>query len=206
MHQKRRFALLAIMTLMINLVACTTLPPKNSNDICGIFQQYNTWYWDAQKTEKRWGVPIYVTIAIVHQESRFSSDAKPPREKLLWVIPWFRPTSSFGYSQAVNSTWRHYQRDTGKSSANRDAFGSAIDFIGWYVTQINKKLGISKSDTYSLYLAYHEGMGGYQRGTYKKKKWLLAVARNVKRQAWTYQMQLAQCQSKLPKKPWWRIW
>ena len=46
--------------------------------------------------------------------------------------------------------------------------GDALDFIGWYNHTSNKRLGISKSDAYNLYLAYYSGHGGYARGTWKR--------------------------------------
>ena len=127
-----------------NIVSCTPSPPDHMDNICKIFKQYPNWYWDAQEVQKHWGLPINVLMAIVHQESHFSAKAKPPRQKLLFIIPWFRPTSAYGYSQAVNNTWKSYKRDTGKKYVSRDAFGDAADFIGWYASQAHKRAGISK--------------------------------------------------------------
>jgi len=45
----------------------------------------------------------------------------------------------------------------------------------------------------SRYLAYHEGWNGYARGTHKRKKWLLGVAKKVDRQANRYRAQLQRC-------------
>ena len=46
--------------------------------------------------------------------------------------------------------------------------GDALDFIGWYNDTSHRRLGLSKGDAYSLYLAYYSGHGGYARGTWKK--------------------------------------
>jgi len=194
--------------VVINLSGCARPIPRNSDNICLIFKQYPDWYWDASRARRRWGVPISVLMAIIHQESHFSAGAKPPREKLLWVIPWFRPTSAYGYSQAVNQTWKRYQKDTGHTSVftRRNAFGDAVDFIGWFANQAHIRAGISKVNAYTLYLAYHEGIGGYTRGTYKNKAWLIAVAKKVQRRAWIYRSQLRVCEASLPKKPWWHVW
>ena len=59
----------------------------------------------------------------------------------------------------------------------RDNFRDAADFVGWYVDRAHRIAGISKSDAYRHYLAYHEGVGGFKRGTFKSKRWLLGVAR-----------------------------
>ena len=50
----------------------------------------------------------------------------------------------------------------------------------------NKELGISKQDAFRLYLAYHEGHGGYRKQSYRSKDWLIDVARKVDRQAQRY--------------------
>ena len=195
-----------VIVLSICMAACTTAPPKDVNNICSIFKQYPKWYWATQDSEKAWGVPIPVQMAIIHQESHFNAKIKPPRTKLLWVIPWKRPSSSYGYSQALKETWENYQKSSGNHGADRDEFADAADFIGWYGYQAYKRLGINRGDAYKLYLAYHEGLGGYERKTYLKKQWLINVARKVKGRAATYQSQLSQCQSKLKKKPWYRFW
>ncbi|MBN1684040.1 MAG: transglycosylase SLT domain-containing protein [Gammaproteobacteria bacterium] len=186
--------------------SCTTPPPHHVENICSIFRQYPDWYWNAQKVEKRWGLPIPVLMAVVYQESRFNATAKPPREKLLWIIPWCRPTTAYGYSQALKETWYLYKRDTGHNGADRDTFADAVDFIGWYANLAHRRVGISKANAYQVYLAYHEGTGGYAQKTYLKKSWLIQVARNVQRRAWIYRTQLDQCRTSLPTKPWWRIW
>jgi hypothetical protein len=194
---------LSLLILMTGLFGCATPPPNDINNICNIFNQYPDWYFAAQKSQDRWKVPISVMMAIIHQESHFNSTAKPPREKLLGIIPWFRPTSAFGYSQALDDSWRRYKKEMHNYSANRDAFGYAIDFVGWYSNLASRKAGISKGDAYNLYLAYHDGIGGYTRGTYKNKVWLIQVAKKVERCAWSYHHQLQNCLNSLPKKKWW---
>ena len=98
-----------------------------------------------------------------------------------------------------------YKSDTHNYRANRNDFDDAADFIGWYASLISKNLGVPTSDTYSIYLAYHEGSGNYQHGTHKKKPWLIDVAKNVQRRAWIYQTQLRTCADSLPVKHWWNI-
>ncbi len=210
-HNKRQyliyiFLILIVPLSIIGLSSCTTKPPNNIENICKIFKQYPKWYWTAQKVQKKWVVPMSVLMAIMYQESRFRADAKPPRRKLLWIIPWFRPTSAYGYSQAVNATWAHYKRDTGHNGADRDAFADAANFIGWYATQARRRVGISRANAYQLYLIYHEGIGGYAKRTYRKKRWLINVAKKVQRRAWVYHKQLQRCKSSLPKDHWWRFW
>ena len=198
-----RLALLVGMTLVVmGLTACTPKQPDNRKNICEVFRQYPSWYWNAKKSQDKWGVPINVQMAIIYQESRFNAKAKPERGKILWVIPWKRPSTAYGYSQALNQTWDHYQKENGYSK--RTSFADATNFIGWYGNMANRKAGIAKNDAYALYLAYHEGIGGYQRGTYLKKQWLINVSKKVQSRANIYQGQLRACESKI-KKPWWKL-
>jgi hypothetical protein len=195
-----------ILLLCLFLSGCATAPPDNPSDICSIFRQYPSWYWATAKSRKRWGVPISVQMAIIHQESHFQADAQPPRERILWIIPWKRPTSAYGYSQAVNATWRNYERDTGNVGADRDSFVDSTDFIGWYAYTAHRSLGISRDDAYEIYLAYHEGMGGYRQRSYLRKRWLLNVAQRVQNLADRYRYQLLRCERNLPRQAWWKIW
>ncbi len=186
------------------LGACAQLPPKNVNDICSIFKEKPDWYPNAKEAYERWGAPIHVTMAIVRQESHFHADAKPPRNKFLGFIPTFRPTSAYGYAQAIDGTWKQYQKATGNSWANRDSFEDAIDFIGWYIRRSHGLLKISKWDTYLQYLAYHEGQAGFKKKSYMKKPWLLKVAKKVDLHSQRYINQLKKCESHLQKKSgWW---
>jgi hypothetical protein len=191
---------------LLTLGACTTSPPKNTDDICAIFFEKDDWYDDAEDASDEWGTPISVMMAIMYQESRFKAKARPPRKKILGFIPGPRPSSAYGYSQAKKSTWSDYKRSAGRYGSDRDDFGDAIDFVGWYNYQSYKRSGISRKDTYSLYLAYHEGHGGFNRGTYRKKQWLMGVARKVERKANTYQKQLLGCEEKLKSGGWFFGW
>ena len=194
--------ILVLLICVVALVGCTASQPQNTNDICAIFKEKEDWYGDAADASDEWGSPIPVMMAIMYQESRFQAKAKPPRNKILGFIPGPRPSSAYGYSQAKKSTWKDYKRSAGRYGSDRDDFGDAIDFVGWYNYQSYKRSGISRKDTYSLYLAYHEGHGGFNRGTYRKKKWLMGVARKVEGKANTYQKQLLGCEEKLQSGGW----
>ncbi len=182
---------------LVLLTACTASTPRNVDNVCEIFREKDDWYDEAADARDRWGSPIPVMMAIIHQESRFVADAKPPRKKYLGFIPGPRPSNSYGYTQALKSTWGEYKRDAGSFGADRDDFDDAIDFVGWYNYKSWKRSGISRSDPYRLYLAYHEGHGGYNRGSYRSKGWLLAVAGKVQRRANRYSSQLASCEREL---------
>ena len=191
-----------LLTILLN--ACSSSPPRDTSNACSIFTEKDDWYEAAQDAYKKWGVPVHVQLAIIHQESRFREDAKPPRDKLFWFIPWFRKSSAYGYAQVKDATWDWYKRSTGNSWADRDDFEDAVDFIGWYCNLSHRKLGISKWDAYRQYLAYHEGQGGYQHGTYKKKPWLIKVAHQVDNNAKRYRAQIGKCRDELESG--WSLW
>lgn len=195
-----------LLFLSVVLVGCVTPPPRDVNNLCQVFRQYPRWYADALDVEHRWRVPIPVQMAIIHQESKFDAQATPPRTKLLWVIPWKRPSTAYGYTQALQSTWALYRRSQGSLWASRESFADGVDFIGWYANLAYKRAGISRNDAYSLYLAYHEGIGGYLQKTYLKKSWLIPVAHKVSARATLYQAQLASCRASLASKSWYNGW
>lgn len=199
--------LLPIPILLVLLVTgCATSPPRNIDDSCEIFRDKDDWYETTQDVYERWGMPPHVVLAIIHQESKFKYDAKPPREYLLWIIPWFRPSSAYGYAQVKDETWDWYIEKTGNGGADRDEFEDAADFIGWYGDMSHRTLGISKWDAYNQYLAYHEGHGGFKRKSYLKKPWLVQVARKVKTRASRYHTQLGRCRAELESSDWWPFW
>ena len=139
-------------------------------------------------------------MAIINQESSFTQFAKPERKKIFGIIPGSRPSTAFGFAQVTNPTWDWYKTKTGNKNASRANFANVTDFIGWYVTQSENIVGISKKDFYNQYLAYHEGQGGWKKGTHQNKKWLIDVAKNVERNANMYNNQLKDCEKKLNKK------
>lgn len=203
----KKFVLLCCAVATITLLTgCAPTPPDHIENICSIFKQYPSWYWDAKEVQEEWRLPISVLMAIIYQESHFQADAAPPRERILWVIPWKHPTSAYGYSQAINGTWKNYQTETNHHWSNRDAFGDAADFVGWFTHRAHVIAGISMNNAYAQYLAYHEGIDGYQHGSYRHQEWLIEVAHNVQRRARVYRSQLMSCQADLPKKPWWHSW
>lgn len=184
------------------LSGCVSGPPRNTENICDIFDQKNGWYNDAKKASKRWGIPISLNMAVIHQESRFVARAKPPRTKILWVIPGPRKSSAYGYPQAKDETWKWYKKKAPHRGADRSDFDDAIDFVAWYNSVSAKKLNLRTSDAYNLYLAYHEGMGGFKNQSYNSKPWLKKVAQKVSVRASQYKKQLSSCENRLARS-WW---
>jgi hypothetical protein len=191
-----------ILLLLVTLTNCTALPPKNGENICSTFREKDDWYEDAKNAYEKWGVPIHIQMAIMHQESHFVADAEPPRPWLLGFIPLPRESSAYGYAQAKDETWDDYLAGAGDWGADRDEFADATDFIGWYCHISHNRLGISKLDAKNLYLAYHEGHGGYQHKSYLKKAGLVQIANKVANRAKLFQRQLGECQRDLENKGW----
>lgn len=188
--------LLWLVVVLALLTGCVSTPPDNPENICDVFDDKRGWYKDARKSSRRWGTDISVMMAMMYQESSFRARAKPPRTKILWVIPGPRPASAYGYAQAIDETWDAYRRSTGRRGADRNDFDDAIDFIGWYNDQSQRRNSIAKSDAYHLYLAYHEGHGGFAKRSFKNKQWLKDVATRVSKRAGTYRAQLDRCEAR----------
>lgn len=182
-----------LMLFLIILSGCVTDRNFNQSNLCDIFQTNPQWKSYAEKTKDKWGVPVSLQLSFIKQESSFNRTARPPRQKVFGLIPGLRPSSAYGYSQALDGTWEEYKQSTGNYNADRKNFADASDFIGWYVDGSYRLLKIEKTDVYNHYLAYHEGKGGFQKKSYNKKKWLLDVAKKVENQAKEYSDQIKKC-------------
>lgn len=194
---KNFFVISSAAVIILALVGCSTPPPQNSSHICDIFKEHRSWYNAAATTRDKWGVPIHVPMSMMFQESSFRHNARPPMRYFLGFIPYGRASSAYGYSQAKTETWADYQRETNRRFASRSNFADAIDFMGWYIDKTHRINGVSKWDAYHQYLNYHDGWGGYQRGTYRSKTWLISVARRVDDRAKMYATQLTSCEKEL---------
>ncbi len=186
-----------IFFFLLILSSCSSIP-KNTADGCSIFSDRYLWYKHAKKTEKKWGTPIHIQLAIIKMESDFDWLAKPKRKKIFKIIPYKRPSSSLGYSQAVKGTWKQYKNETGKKLAVRTRFKDSVDFIGWYTNKTEKLLKISKKDSFKQYIAYHEGWGNYKN--YKKNQKVIILAKKVKKHSERYKGQLKKCGKSLNRK------
>ena len=191
------------MFCVIFLSGCATTPPSNPNNICDIFNDKPDWYKAAKKSESKWGSTVPVMMSIMYQESQFVQKARPPRTKILWVFPGPRASDAYGFAQVKSNTWDDYVRDAGGVFARRDNFKDAVDFIGWYNYQSQTRSKIKANDAYNLYLAYHEGHGGFNTKTYNGKAWLKSTAQKVASRAADYTQQLKSCEDNFDTGHWW---
>ncbi len=188
--------LLRAMVLMLLVASCgsgNNTAPRNLDNACSIASQRPNYLKAMRRSERRWGVPVHVQMAIIFQESKFVGNARTPLHFVLGVIPMGRKSSAYGYAQVLDATWKEYKRATGRYGAKRDNIRDATDFMGWYIATSNQKLGIPLDDARNQYLAYHQGRGGYARGSYRRKAWLLRVADQIDARAQRYRAQLAAC-------------
>jgi len=167
--------------------------PRDLDNACAIVAERPQYYRAMKATQRKWGVPVHVQMATIHQESKFVGNARTPHQFVLGIIPMGRQSSAYGYSQALDGTWQEYQEDEGARRARRDRIEDATDFMGWYMSESERRLGIPKSDARNQYLAYHEGRSGYANASYNGKPWLVEVAGRVAARSDRYRNQLAGC-------------
>ena len=114
-------------------------------------------------------------------------------------MPYKRPSSSFGYSQAVNKTWELYKTETNNPLALRSRFKDSVMFIGWYIKKTNKINKVPLNDSYRQYLNYYLGWGNYAKKTYLTDQNAIIFAKRVEKQSKIYKNQLKECQKNLDK-------
>jgi len=188
-----RFLRASILLLLLASCGGRYSAPRELDNACAIVQERPQYLRAMQDTESRWGIPVHVQMATIHQESKFIGNAKTPHKWALGVIPLGRQSSAYGYSQALDATWEEYQKETRNRRARRDRIADATDFMGWYMHGTYQKLGIPKYDAQNQYLAYHEGRTGFAKQSYLDKPWLVSVSARVGARSEKYRQQLASC-------------
>jgi len=196
-------------TALLLLSGCATFapsPPEDQTNICEIFREQPSWYDYAKESEEKWGTPIATQMAFIQRESSFRSHVRPDRKYYLGFIPGPRPSSAKGYAQAQDPVWGEYEDQAGSLFARRTHMKHATDFIGWYNARTRAQTGISLNNPEHLYYAYHEGAGGYQRGTYRSKPQVLNAGRQVASLSNRYQAQLNSCQAEFQCRKFYQVW
>ncbi|MBI1361495.1 MAG: hypothetical protein GC155_14555 [Alphaproteobacteria bacterium] len=185
------------------LSACATTQPSADQiaDACDLLTDNHDWYKALRHSSKEWGAPMGLQLAIVNQESSFDGHARPARgpRKFFGLVQGDRPSTAYGYAQALETTWEQYKKSTGNRGADRHSFRDSVDFIGWYVNNTGLQAGVGQYDYKAHYLAYHEGAGGYVQGTWRRKTWLVQRANHVAGQAARYESQIKHCKALRPK-------
>lgn len=174
--------------LVLGGAGCASIESVSTNyshDACKMLTENKDWMKATYRTWKKWGVPISVQLSIIKHESSFNGDASA------------KTSTAYGYAQALTGTFKEYKEDTNNLGANRGSFYDSTDFIGWYFNKSIKQIEHNPYDAASFYLAYHEGIGGYQKKSYLKKKWLMSKSKDVQYVADKYRGQINKCRLKI---------
>lgn len=150
-------------------------------DACVLFRTYPHWREALLNVKRKWDIDPWYILAFIHQESSFNPHA-------------LSSANAYGFPQAKDDTWLWYQEKTSRWQASRERFDDASDFIGWYAHQNLRKNGVNLHDVAGQYLAYHEGLGGFERRSFLSKPWLLDISQKVADRALYYQTQVLNCQ------------
>jgi len=187
---------LLVATLVL-LGGCAATKPSHTNNACAILDQKNglfvNWGRAAKAAERDWGIAMPIILATINVESGFQHNARPPRRKILGFIPAKRPSSAYGYAQALDGTWDEYRKSSGRFAARRNNFADAAGFIGWYHQQSIRKNGVNADDAYNLYLNYYLGHAGYAKGSWRNNSTAVRSAEKMQKLAMQYDNQLRQC-------------
>lgn len=154
--------------------------PRLQEDACALLAARPHWRKALRQAHRYWRIEPWFALAFIHQESRFRPHAKSK-------------SGAYGYAQVKSATWQWYEKETGNRDGKPDRFDDALDFMGFYVSRNHSRNGVATGNVKNQYLAYHEGMGGFARGSYIGKPWLLKVADKVVDRAALYRAQLIEC-------------
>lgn len=150
------------------------------SDACALLAARPHWREALQMGRQNWQIEPWYVLAFMHQESRFNPKA-------------MSPSRAYGLPQAKDDTWHWYELKRGRANSSRERFDDSVDFIGWYAHQNVARNGVPLNDVRNQYLAYHEGLGGFEQASFIGKPWLLAVTDKVVDRAMMYQAQLFEC-------------
>ncbi len=193
---KRHVTRLLPLVAALALAGCASVP-RNTANSCAIFAQrdglWTDWRGDAQRASGRIRRARRRLDGDHSGRVDFDAHARPPRRWFLGFIPVGRISSAYGFAQALDGTWTEYQTRTGRYGDRRNNFADAIRFIGWYHAESARRLGIAKDDAYRLYLAYHSGHVGYEKGVWRGRAEALRGAKRAQDMARRYAAQLRQC-------------
>ena len=142
----RTLRALVLMALVAGCGSGNYAAPREIDNACSIVSQHPDYLRAFRATQRKWGVPVAVQMAIIYQESKFIGNARTPHQFVLGVIPVGRQSSAYGYSQALDGTWGEYQADQSLRRARRDDIADATDFMGWYMADTLGETGVPLND------------------------------------------------------------
>ena len=172
---------LRAMIIVLLLASCggsSTTPPRDLDNACAILKQRPDYHKAFKATERKWGIPIHVQMATIHQESKFVAMRARPSAMCWASSQW----AANPVRLAMARRWMPRGMNTASRSARhakRDKIKDATDFMGWYMNTSRDRNGIALHDARNQYLAYHEGHTGFRKASYNSKPWLVAVAGKV---------------------------
>ncbi len=68
--------------------------PRDLDNACAIVAERPQYYRAMKATQRKWGVPVHVQMATIHQESKFVGNARTPHQFVLGIIPMGRQSSA----------------------------------------------------------------------------------------------------------------
>lgn len=169
---------------------------KNKEDACIIVKKNPDWLKAMYRTQLVYNIPISTQLAFVKHESNFKRKARPLNKNRKSIFDKKYASTAYGYAQALDGTWKEYQTTFNNKRLKRTNYGHSVDFIGWYNNR-HIKAGMNPNNISHLYLAYHEGLGGYRKKTYNKKPWLVNYSKAVEMSAQKYHRQLNLCKPEI---------
>jgi|AntRauTorckE5430_2_1112549.scaffolds.fasta_scaffold00318_18 hypothetical protein len=166
-------------------------PVDYDRRICHVIQSNWGWARALKRVSKDYDISPGLLLSVIYHESGFRPNVRPKPYMVFGVIPW-QVSSAYGYGQIKQETWDWYKSHNPGWFQSRTQFPDTLNFIGWYYSLFLKKTE-TKTVHRDFYLAYHEGLGGYQRGTYHGNDWLIKKAESVALRAKLYDEKLNDC-------------
>jgi hypothetical protein len=143
----RPFFILVVLALS-SCKPAPVAPPSPANATCALLAAQAGWSEGLAAASQRSGVPASFLLAVIRQESNFTSDRRSPRTE-----------GPYGYAQADARTWTAYQDAAARPNADRNNFTAAVEFVGWYLRATHDRSGLAYERVAEHYLVYSRGEG-----------------------------------------------
>ena len=185
---------ISISTLIASLSGCAPPTDNQANNACE-FLSHNPYHLQSivsVTNDPRTQARILATINI---ESGHHAYARP-------VDTWYlKPyiakryhSSSQGYAQSTDATWRDASRYYRRSMYRLSYYDNLL-FIKWYYQTRLRYISKTDMNEENLYLIYHEGPSGYKRYKARQKSVPVRTAKRFSSLSNTMTKELVECQS-----------